>query len=165
MSWSANEVQALATKAARGAGAPAGQAAAFGRAAVCHLTGARAPDDLATALDALPEGPILAIPLALTALVEQATGDVVTGVLPSECPALAQSYVDALPYVQTARGTANGLEVSLQLTTPAPRAPLRRLNLPDTLAALMTELAARTFVPESEASRLAGAGAGLTDND
>ena len=40
-----------------------------------------------------------------------------------------------------------------------------RLTLPAPLADKMMALAARTYVPETEASRLSGAGAGLTDND
>jgi len=37
--------------------------------------------------------------------------------------------------------------------------------LPDALAARLQTLAAGLLVPETEASRRAGAGAGLTDND
>lgn len=64
MSFSVNETQMLAQKAARGAGAHPAQAAHFGRAAVCHLAAGRDPGDLLAALDALPEGPIQTLPFA-----------------------------------------------------------------------------------------------------
>ena len=41
----------------------------------------------------------------------------------------------------------------------------KRLHHADPIACRRAELAAKTYVPETEASRLAGAGAGLTDND
>ncbi len=165
MSWSANEVQALATKAARGGGAPAGQAATFGRASVCHLIGGGAPDDLTDALNALPDGPILDLPLALAVLLEQAANDKVKGHIPCQTPLLAQSYVKTMPFAHQTKMTGAGVDVVFQLDTPAPRGALKRLDVPQDLVTLMTTLAARTFVPESDASRLAGAGAGLTDND
>ncbi len=49
-----------------------------------------------------------------------------------------------------------------------PRRPERmspRLEVPDALWAGFERLAARTYVPETEQSRLTGAGAGLLDND
>jgi hypothetical protein len=47
-------------------------------------------------------------------------------------------------------------------TTPTPQGPV---HLPPDLLARLDALGARTYVPASDASRLAGAGAGLTDND
>ena len=44
------------------------------------------------------------------------------------------------------------------------RRPLR-MDVPDTVFTRLKELAAKTYVPASEASRRSGAGAGLTDND
>lgn len=125
MSYSANEIMALASKAARGGGAPAGQANAFGRAAVVHLAEGRAESDLTHALAALPLGPILS--LAIDPLSEQTP--------------LALSY-QGQPAVVPARLGASGA-------------------LMDALSAL----AHKTYVPATDASRLAGAGAGLTDND
>ena len=89
----------------------------------------------------------------------------ISGEIDSDSPTLALSYVESQAYAQRASVTATGVEVSLQVTKPCSRAPLRRIELPEGLVALMTDLAARTFVPETEASRLSGAGAGLTDND
>jgi hypothetical protein len=48
---------------------------------------------------------------------------------------------------------------------PRPPHPVSRVTLPDTLATKMQRLAARLLVPETDASRRAGAGAGLSDND
>lgn len=65
------------------------------------------------------------------------------------------------------------IEIELQAATcaastdtpePAWPRPLR-VVLDDHLRAALTQLAARTMVPASDQSRLAGAGAGLTDND
>lgn len=124
MSFSVNEVETLAAKAARGAGAPPAQAARFGRAAVHHLAAARDPEALLDALAALPRGPILDNALA-----------------PAPTP-LGDSYREA-------QG----------------RPPPVRLSLSDALRDRLLALAQATYVPASTASRQAGAGAGLTDND
>lgn len=154
----------LAAKAARGAGAPPGQAAEFGRAVVCHLNAARDVADLWAALKALPDGPILMLPLAFARLSDDAEEGQAQGQILSDA-ALAQSYAEALPFAQTSHLSNEGLHVTINLTTPKTRKSVTRVDLPQDLADWMLTLAARTFVPESEASRLAGAGAGLTDND
>lgn len=162
MTWSANEVQALAAKAARGGGAPAGQAASFGRAAVIHLCADRPADDLISALGALPEGPIMSLPLALAQVLEttQCRG-------PVRCAsaALAQSYCETLPFAHEISLTPDGMDLCIDLTRPGPRRPVKRVALPADLIALLDDLASRILVPESDASRRGGAGAGLTDND
>ena len=43
--------------------------------------------------------------------------------------------------------------------------PTTRGDIPETTARTLDAFAQRTYAPETEASRLAGAGAGLTDND
>ncbi len=63
MTHSANEVEMLAQKAARGAGAYPAQAAHFGKAVVVHLSEDRPVGLLLDALDALPEGPIQILPI------------------------------------------------------------------------------------------------------
>lgn len=157
MTRSANEVMVLAGKAARGAGAPPAQAAQFGAAAVWHLQQGRDVAALDAALAALPAGPILDLPLAIARIVERGEG---ASVLP---PApLAQSYVETLPFV--ARMDAQG-RVEIDLTTPAPRKVPQRIALDPQTYAAWSALAAKLLVPESDASRLSGAGAGLTDND
>lgn len=157
---------ALAAKAARGAGAPPAQAAEFGRAVVCHLIAARDVAEVWAALKAVPNGPILTFPLAFSRIAQNANDGQAAGVLScGTMRELAQSYADAQPFAQISEPVPEGLLVTLNLTEPAKRRPVKRVDLPQDLAAWMNELAARTFVPESEASRLAGAGAGLTDND
>lgn len=152
----------LATKAARGAGAPPAQAAQFGAAARWHLGMGQRLEALDQALNALPDGPILTLPLALAQMVEQARGGKYHGPLPVPVCALTISYLATLPYA--AQMDAQGL-VTLDPTTPAPRQPPVRIDLSDTAYQRWSALAARLLVPESEASRLSGAGAGLTDND
>lgn len=166
MTRSANEVQTLIAKAARGAGAPAGQAAAFGKAAVCHLVAGRSEDDLTRALDALPNGPVLTLPLDLSRLLETAHEGIAKGGLVCvKAPKLAQSYADALPFDTVTTPTRTGILLGIYITKPAPRRDVVRVTLTPEFAEILTQLASKTLVPESDASRLAGAGAGLTDND
>jgi len=158
MSFSQAEIMALAGKAARGGGAPPAQAALFGRAVVAHLAAVRDENDLFYALDALPNGPIIDFPAAMSEIV--AAGG--KGSVPSEMPGeLFGSYVDVLPFA----ATINLGEVEIKLDRPtAPKEPVR-LNPSDKLRAQMARLAEMTFVPESDASRESGAGAGMIDND
>ena len=166
MKVSANEVLTLAGKAARGGGAPPAQAVAFGRAALCHLSAGRDPGDLSDALDALPKGAILEIPLALSRLIEAAEGDTAKGLLSvSAPPALLLSYAEAQPFEVATEDTPSGLKLTLSLTNPNTPPPVARVELPDAMHAQLNDLAQKTLVPESAASRISGAGAGLTDND
>ncbi|WP_299963293.1 hypothetical protein [uncultured Roseobacter sp.] len=161
MSWSRAEVQALATRAARGAGAPAAQAVHFGRAAALHLARGRPASEVSQALAALPEGPVLRLPLALQRLRRAGGGDEIdTGGLPD----LARSYVETLGMPLTIREVSpDALIVSPTKTAPLPDPG--RITGCEALIAEMTELAAHTLVPESDVSRQAGAGAGVTDTD
>lgn len=166
MKCSANEVTTLAAKAARGAGAPPAQAVGFGAAALCHLIARRDPAVLRAALDALPEGAILDLPLALAMTIEDGEGAEIKGKLVvGDFPKLALSYLDAQPYTTETKLDGSTLAVTLHLTQPRARKAVARVDLPDDLAAHMQGLAAHLLVPESDASRLSGAGAGLTDND
>ncbi|TMM55270.1 hypothetical protein [Sulfitobacter sabulilitoris] len=166
MSWSMTEWAALAAKAARGAGAPPAQAQAFGRAAAQHLAQGRAAEDLARALGALPGGPILSLPPALIAAQVDAGTGLQTTLAAPDGPALAQSYVEGLPWrVTVLRAEGGTLCFALDTGTPAPRATPARLTPPPALVKRMEALAERTFVPETDASRQRGAGAGLTDSD
>lgn len=166
MIGSANEVMNLAAKAARGAGIPPAQAMMFGRAVVCHLARGRDARTLQTALEAAPDGPILTIPLALSRFVETSEGDTATGQMPLCADGdLMLSYAQSQPFAATAKVRDDALDLTLTLTAPNTFNPGPRITLPDDLAGHMQTLAARILVPESEASRLSGAGAGLTDND
>jgi hypothetical protein len=165
MTWSANEVMTLASKAARGAGAPPAQAYDFGRATVCHIQAGRDLTAIQQALDALPDGPIMDLPIAFMRVLECEGGQITSQLDPKGWLPLAQSYVDASAVAMEAKTTGTMLHITADLQTPARKAPLGRITLPDDLSLKMTNLAARILVPESDASRLAGAGAGLTDND
>jgi hypothetical protein len=162
MTRSMNEVMVLASKAARGAGAPPAQAAQFGAAAVVHLANDGERQDLHNALAALPEGPIISLPLEITRIAETARGGKAIGRIVADGTALLQSYVSTLPYQAQ---LLQGDEIHLDLTKPAARLPVQRIDLPEDTYAEWNALAARLLVPESEASRLSGAGAGLSDND
>lgn len=162
MTRSANEVMALATKAARGAGAPPAQAEQFGVAVVVHLCAGRRVDVLNAALSELPAGPIIEIPLAILRVSETARDGRAVRRIDTTAGALALSYVSALPYL--GHIAPDGL-LHLDLNTPAERRPASRIDLPSEIYALWAAMAARLLVPESDASRLSGAGAGLTDND
>ena len=164
VSWSVSEIVALAARAARGAGAPPGQAAQFGRAAARHLAQARDPEMLVDALKALPRGAILDVPLALDEAVEQAAPQGCARIDAQAPVALVQSYVDTLAF-EAQLNFDSGL--MLDVNTRAPRAaegPARVVGQ-DGLIEFMERLAARTYVPESDVSRQKGAGAGISDND
>ena len=153
-------------KAARGAGAPPAQATAFGAAALCHLIAERETRALSDALDTLPLGPILSAPLALTRLLEAANGEVARKEI--TCNGFADlmiSYLDAQPYETKWEISESILTATLFLKQPRKVGGTARVTLPDDLVPKLRNLAAKTFVPESDASRLSGAGAGLTDND
>ena len=164
MSWSTAEITTLAAQAARGAGAPPGQAARFGQVAAVHLTAARDPSDLERALRDLPQGAILTYPLALDRALTKAVkrGDPVRCDLPPG--ALAQSYVAALPFATELVWQTGAWALRVSPDPPARAAP-RRITGCAALMALMKSHAAQILVPDSAASQATGAGAGLTDND
>lgn len=163
MSLSHNEVMGLAAKAARGGGAGPAQAQSFGRAAVCHLGAGRDPDQLTDALGALPGGAINRAAL-ICRTVTQHRETQGTLVLDTDMPeALLASYLDTLPFERqaTLRDKATGALFAPDAPSPLPE----RLEVPGPLLTLMNRLAKLTYVPNSDASRAAGAGAGLSDND
>lgn len=163
-SW--NEIAALAGKAARGAGAPPAQAASFGRAAASHLAQTRPESEIKTALDMLPQGPILSLPTALHSILASRKDGTAEGVIDAALtPKLAQSYVECLPVAATQKRAGDQIILRLDLDAPTPDRSAPRVNLSLDLYYMMQELAARTYVPDSAASRASGAGAGLTDND
>ena len=164
MSWSQAEVLALATKAARGAGAPAGQAQRFGQAVVAHLVREGSPEDLLNALYALPGGAIIETPLSIDALLAEASSEVMT-IAPDPTNPLFESYVLSLPYAIEPCESDGLLVFRVSCAAPRPTTETARLHLNDKLVAKLRRFADATLVPESEASRSSGAGAGLDDND
>lgn len=154
---SANEIEGLVLKAARGGGLPLGHA-----------------EDLASAaayldLDGLTECPVktgaaLALPLALDAIM--------LGKGPQEVPCEAvvmTAYAKAAEAVMGRtlkwRETRDGVVIEAFTAPCGASDPLGRRDVSEALLTHLEELAAKTLVPETEASREAGAGAGLTDND
>lgn len=188
MSYSLNETEALVRKAARGAGYSWGEAEDAGRAvrwlearslpgaaAALHLfglktTGALAPDSCGLTLGTrlsdgvLPEGtlanvdaPLLLLPFAHAMGTDQTltwlTG---TACLGTDGTATLTGAPPALRDDMTlSQGRSTG--TSLIATT--------RADIPQAVIDGLTALAARTYAPATEASRLLGAGAGLSDND
>jgi hypothetical protein len=168
MSWSVTEIAALAAKAARGAGAPPAQAARFGQAAARHLAVCRDSRSLTQALEALPSGPIMLLPVVLDAAVAQAwdgSGQVVS--LPAGmADDLVESYLAVLPFEASLQRSDSGrVSVRLEVACPLGGGICGRIKAEDAFIEDLARLAARTFVPETDASRSRGAGAGLDDND
>ena len=156
---SLNEVEAVLTKAARGCGADAAQAARFGRGAAMHLCENGPTTQIHAALAALPKGVIVEYAARIQQGLSQATGNTV--VFPADDP-LWISYLTALPYRNSRVSQAEHaihLDVFEKHPTPA------RLQVAAEDMAQWQVFAAKTYVPETAQSRLAGAGAGLTDND
>ncbi|APE44237.1 hypothetical protein BOO69_13140 [Sulfitobacter alexandrii] len=150
-------------KGGAGGGRAPAQAEDFGRAALRHLVAHRPSADLVAALAALPGGPILALPLAMMRLLADPGRD---AILPDPFPEpLLRSYVEAQPFAIALHPAATGLRAVWDCETPAAPPEASRIDLPESLRALLQTYADRLLVPESDRSRLGGAGAGLSDND
>lgn len=156
---SLNEIEAVLTKAARGNGADAAQAAGFARAGVMCLCTGNDVGLINAALTALPSGVIVEYAVKIQSGLVKAVDKKATL---QPINALEVGYITTLPYKTERKADANWvvyLDVFEKPNKPA------RLDIdPDDLAHWQM-LAAKTYVPESAQSRLAGAGAGLTDND
>lgn len=175
MKLSANEIKALAIKAARGAGLPLGHAEDMGNAAV-WLAYRGALDALCTALEGthlvqLPvRGEIKAARLAMA-------GPTVMDLVQAGGGPLRLSQVDAPAVMHALAGVSHSgvkvaqdgfdLTVHCDLATDSSEDVdfSGAVDVPDPLLDRLNSFAAQTYVPASEASRAAGAGAGLSDND
>lgn len=170
---SANEVSGLAQKAAMGAGFPPAQAEAFGRAVAIHLGAGREPAVVLAALKDAADSPILRLPLLLDDILRaiELTGSEVALTLHPGDEALAMAYARLLPMrlvscrVETREDAQSRLAVEGDPSTPGRAALPPRIEMPDDLREELASRAALTYVPASEASRSAGAGAGNIDND
>ncbi|WP_375265704.1 DUF3726 domain-containing protein [Planktotalea sp.] len=144
---SANEISSMVLKAARGAGLPLGCAEELARAApLLSSTG-----NLPCVLEALGR--------------------------PCEAPILDQGVVRGGHPVQAVIAwqdlSAAGVSVKLECNVDAalldamcsPKKVVGPFEVDESLWSTFAQYAAKMLVPESEASRLAGAGAGLSDND
>lgn len=158
-SWT--EVQALAVKAATGAGVPPSQALAFGAMLPRHLADGGAEAPLSHALSA--PSLILALAERAQAMVESASMSprlVTAREADAGTRALLISWLAALPCQVDITGSADELRVRLNLSEPSSRKRPARLTISDVLFDQMTALAVRAYVPDSDASRASGAGAG-----
>jgi len=160
MDVSANEVETLIVKAARGGGLPLGCA-----------------EDLATAaryldLAALGKCPCSGDP-PMAMAIQTALDFVMAGEGPKTVRADAALITAFVAAAQTAwqkhliwTSTDTGAVFErFEERAPEHQPPLGRRAIPADLAAHLKDMASKLLVPESEASRLGGAGAGLTDND
>lgn len=157
---SANEITALVFKAARGGGLPLGHAEDLA-AASAHLdmnTLTRCPcsGDAVAALD---------IPLALDSVAVGQGPITVTAeaaVIVAYVAWAEATVARALNWTPTPTGAVFH---DFSAEPPQTHVPIGRRCLPDALLDHLNDMAAKTLVPETEASRAGGAGAGLTDND
>ncbi len=171
--WALNEVEGMVQKAARGAGIPLGQAEDLGRVAA-YLAGTGG--NISVVTNVLQEAQsavevtwqaqsvtVVAGPAALVAPIIRdafAMGSLEATVADIAHAPLVAAFLAHDGMAQKWRGCT---------LTPSDTSVLRpkcnavEIN-PDDWD-IWTSFAARTYVPQSDASRLSGAGAGLTDND
>ncbi|MBY5931805.1 hypothetical protein KUV51_02235 [Tateyamaria omphalii] len=164
MSWT--EVQNLGVKAANGAGVPPAQALAFGAMLARHVADDGPQGIVATALSE-PER-IVGLAHRVETIVEAASISAKPVHAKEEdagTRAMLVSWIAGLPCKSELEVTGAKLRINLSLTEPSARGRPDRLHLDPSLAALMTELAAKTYVPDSDMSRSGGAGAGLMELD
>jgi len=171
--WALNEIAGLVQKAARGAGIPVGQAEDLGRVAV-FLAGSGG--SIAPVTAALLE-PISTVDVRW----QDGSVEVVQGpaalIGPIVSDAFAMGYTSAV-----LADTAHAALISAFLArsgvapkwagntvtasdTTILRPTCKPVAIPQDDWQIWQDLAAKTYVPETEASRSSGAGAGLTDND
>ena len=156
---SANEIEGLVLKAARGGGLPLGLAEDLA------MASAYLDLDKLTVCPCSRGNAALAIPQALDAV---AAGNVPNTV--EADAALIAAYVasaevhsgKALVWEQTSSGAVFH---RFDERTPDEHTPLGRRSVSHDLITHLHDLAIKTHVPETESSRAGGAGAGLTDND
>ena len=161
MDFSANEIEGLVLKAARG-----------GKIA-CGLG-----EDLAAAtafldLDGLTEcpcsdgGPITTLPSAIDLVIAGQGPQAVSGdhaLIEAYIAAIETQIGQTLIWQRTATG---GVIERLDPAVPEHHQPLGRRTIREDLLAHLKDMGQKMLVPETDASRAAGAGAGagLTDND
>lgn len=141
------------------------QAVRFGQAAAFHLAAGRSENELFAALEALPDGPVLQYALCVDSALE-ACGLGKPGLLEQVTrDTLLDSYVDVLPFAVHIQNDRGRSYLKVDFAVPCPPRSARRIDGCVGLIAHMENFAARTYVPETDQSRITGAGAGLTDND
>lgn len=167
------EVNAIVQKAALGAGLPIGQAEDLARTAV-YMAGQH--QILDPVVDALIE-PDVPIDIAWGAekLVIKAGNVAMTAPMVKDgfCTGVTKARLACVEHVPLVIAMlaqaglavdADGAMIALrQFEKPEPT--VGPVDVSDTVWHALNHLAAKTYVPKSDASRDAGAGAGLTDND
>lgn len=148
------EIEAVAFKAARGAGVPLGHAEDFAR-AVAMLAMTR-PQDLWCVTQALDSGEVMQVPLAIDALRCGQDAVRLTGT------PLIQAYLDRAALDCGTPMEWSGGMVRYGGVLPVPK--IVPTDVPPDVWDTLLGYAQRTYVPATEASR-AGAGAGAIDND
>jgi len=159
MDYSANEIEGLVLKAARGGGVPTG----LGE----DLAAAAAFLDLQQ-LSKCPcsdGGAVATLPSAIDLVIAGQGPQTVTA-----DHAVIEAYIAVreLQRGQTIiwqRTHDGGVIERVDPSLPNDHTALGRRGIPDALLAHLKEMSSKMLVPETDESRLAGAGAGLTDND
>jgi hypothetical protein len=178
MKRSLNEIGGMVLKAARGAGVPLGHCEDLAAAAV-YLAGTD-PGRLGAVLDALA-GPYKVADAQWSTVVLDCPNARMIMAGPVAADALAAGVERVVlrdldvPRLMLALCAARGLVVDhhfkgadlhLVLTQGIPPRPTAQAaTVSDQLWIQLSDLASKTYVPATEASRLSGAGAGLNDND
>lgn len=169
-----NEIAAIVQKAARGAGAPPGQAEDLARIAVHVVNTGRdldcvvaALDDFDDPLDVQWDSDCIKVRSGPACTVASVVRDAfLSGVTSARLADPAQA-----PLIRAALDEAGimvtGDDTDLIRTDhlPAPATVRGPVDIPDHQWVRLETYADRTLVPETDASRIAGAGAGLHDND
>ena len=166
MDWSWTELQALGVKAATGAGVPPAQALAFGAMLARHLADGGSEQPVSAAL-AAPET-ILTLAHRVEAMIE--TASIKQRAVSVSEPdaghrALLISWLSGLPCQVDISASGNEITARLALAAPSTRSRPVRITLSTAMGRQLHDLAARTYVPDSAASRASGAGAGLMEMD
>lgn len=174
MRVSRNELIAMVAKAARGAGLPLAHAEDIAAASVDIYALTRDVGSIEQALRCPHRASILQEPDQTSAAFH---GPTALDILVADPKPVTLSALDAPIVLMGLLNWANRLGAGVQLTCDGDTVTLSKgkaARLPATPSQIIVDpehwnalniLAAKTYVPESEASRIAGAGAGLTDND
>lgn len=171
---SQNEIAAIVRQAARGAGAPPGQAEDLARTALYLVQTREGLDRVAAALldpfdpvDVQWDRDCIKVrsgPAMMTAPVvrDAFLGGVDSARLdhPAHAPLIRAALAEAGIMV-----AGDDTDLARISATPPAGTVTGPVDVPNTIWSVFATFAARTFVPETDASRITGAGAGLTDND
>lgn len=171
--WALNEVEAMVEKAARGAGIPLGHAQDLGRvASYLAATGSqvapitKALEEPQTPIDIVWGDAEITVVAGSAAMIGPILRDAFN--MGFEKATLADiAHAPLIAAFLASGGIAqkwSGPVISVSDTSVL-KPKCQHVTIPASDWKFWSALAAKTYVPQSEASRLAGAGAGLTDND